>query len=289
MDLIVDNLNFSYGDKKVLHDIVFKSDAGEVIGILGQNGCGKTTLLKCINRLLVPEGDVSVCNFGEGVLEPHSKAANDDGTASVDRMVPKELARSMAVVAQSAYSTFPYTAFDAVMMGRYSRSSSIGSAAKEDDIRICTDSLEKAGVLHLAHRNVMELSGGEFRRVMIARALAQQSEILLLDEPTLHLDVSHQFDLMDLIRDLSSNMGKRVIMVTHDMVFAARYCDRVILLKDGHIVASGRTEDVMTVQNMRDIFDVETDIRYDERIGGINIELLGRYRKEDCDGSGTSK
>ncbi len=215
-----------------------------------------------------------VRDVGEDILEPRSKCLDQDGNVRVSKMLPKELARSMAVVAQSSSSTFPYSALDCVMMGRYSRNH-VGTS-RDEELEICREALKKAGVLELAYRNITELSGGEQRRVMIARALAQESEILLLDEPTLHLDVSHQLDLMELIKDLSHNMDKRVIMVTHDMVFAARYCDKIILLKKGKIVEAGPTEQVMTVKNMREIFDVNTDIRYDERIGGLSVQLLSR-------------
>jgi iron complex transport system ATP-binding protein len=276
MNLEVGDVSFKYGSKEVLDGITFSARKGEVVGILGENGCGKTTLLKCINMLLKPEeGRILLNEIPEGVLEPNSKSASGDGGAEVSKMKPKELARSMGVVSQSSYVTFPYTALDAVMMGRYARSSN-AERSRTEDLEAAYLSLKNAGALAYADRNVVELSGGEFRRVMIARALSQEPAILLLDEPTLHLDVSHQFDLMDLVKKLAGEMGLLVVLVTHDMVFAARYCDKILLMEKGQIISAGTTEEVMTEENMRDVFHVNTEIRYDERIRGLNVMMLNK-------------
>ena len=112
--------------------------------------------------------------------------------------------------------------------------------------------------------------------MMIARALAQEPKVLLLDEPTLHLDVNHQFDLMELITDLKRESDMIIIMVTHDVMFAARYCDQVIMMEDGRIVAAGDTEDVLTSQSIKEVFDVRAVVEYDERIGGLNVVMIGR-------------
>ena len=280
LNLDVNGLSFMYGSKDTLSDITFSAQRGDIVGILGENGCGKTTLLKCINTLLRPnEGCIMVSDIRDGVLDSDSKSPDENGAANVSKMRPKELARSMAVVSQSSYMSFPYTALDAVMMGRYARSAP-GNRSKKDDLEAAYRSLKNTGALEFAERSVMELSGGELRRVMISRALAQEPEILLLDEPTLHLDISHQFDLMDLIRKLVKEMNILVILVTHDMVFAARYCDKIILMRRGKIVSAGSTEEVMTEENMREIFHINTEIRYDEKIGGLNIMMLGKHSAE---------
>lgn len=282
MDLEIRDLEFRYKDRSILKGLCLNAYHGQVVGILGENGCGKTTLLKCIDSLLKPSGGaVMVSDFGDGVLDSGSKALNADGTAAVDRMNPKELARSMALVAQSAYVTFPFSVIDMVSMGRYSRSPS--GPTRDSDMEVVRQALENAGAIQLAGRNVTELSGGEFRRVMIARALAQEPDILLLDEPTLHLDVCHQFDLMDTVRSLADSMDMTVVIVTHDMVLAARYCDRIILMEHGDIIAEGAVGDVITEDNMRKVFHMDTEIRYDERIGGLNVTLLKRHRDDPED------
>lgn len=277
MKLDVNGLTFSYGSKKALDDIGFTCAKGEIVGILGQNGCGKTTLLKCINQTLKPQGSVLVEDMPDGVLDESSNSRNPDGTVDVSKMTPREMARGMAVVSQSAFMTFPYTAMDAVMMGRYARSGA--GSSKKEDMEVAFQALKDAGALEFSKRSVMELSGGELRRVMIARALCQQPEILLLDEPTLHLDVNHQFDLMDLIEDLVHKKDMLSVIVTHDMVLAARYCTKIILMEHGRIVDAGPTEEVMTEVNMREVFDMETEIGKDPRIPGLSVVLIGKAHR----------
>lgn len=188
----------------------------------------------------------------------------------------KELARCVAVVSQSAYVTFPYTAYDAVKMGRYAR---YEKSRKAENDKIY-DALNKAGALEFAERSVNELSGGELRRVLIARALAQEPSVLLLDEPTLHLDVNHQFDLMDLITHLRDESNMIVIIVTHDMMFAARYCDEIILMEKGTIVDAGDTRDVLTSENIKRIFMIDAIVEYDERVKGLNVVMIGKESSE---------
>ncbi len=271
MKLDVKNLSFSYSSKDVLSEIDFRSDQGEVLGILGENGCGKTTLLKCINSLLKPSvGKVEMVDFDPEQLSPKTLRKLEDGSIDVRDLSTKELARAIAVVSQSTTVTFPFTVLDAVKMGRYAHSSD------SHDSEFIFKCLSEAGALELVHRHVNELSGGELRRVMIARALVQEPSVLLLDEPTLHLDVIHQIELMELISNLSKKHNMLIIMVTHDMMLAARYCDRIILMQDGKIINSGSREDVMTEENLRKVFRVKCRISEDPEIRGLNVVIIGK-------------
>ncbi len=279
MDLIVDGLKFSYGSKDTLKNISFEAKRGEVLGILGENGCGKTTLLKCINSLLRPkDGSVQMLDFDEKSLSESTKSKiSEKGALDVSKMKPNELARSMAVVSQSATITFPFTVLEAVMMGKYSKSSDIRHATEEDK-SVVFNSLKDAGALDLVHRHVNELSGGELRKVMIARALVQSPSALLLDEPTLHLDVIHQIELMELISRLSKEHDMLILLVTHDMMLAARYCDKIILMEKGKIIESGITEDVMTEKNLDEVFHVDCRVQKDPEIRGLNVTIVGKSK-----------
>lgn len=264
-------MSFGYDSKEILKDINMEARQGCILGIIGQNGCGKTTLLKCIDRMLRPnQGSIIVDDPVDGILD--ASRGEDVKSVDVADMSRKELARCIGVVSQSAYISFPYTAFDAVMMGRYARP----GKDRREDLEAVYRSMVSAGALEFAKRPVNELSGGELRRVMIARALAQEPKVLLLDEPTLHLDVNHQFDLMDLITDLKRSSDMIIVMVTHDMTFAARYCDQLIMMEEGRIVAAGDTRDVLTSESIREVFDIRAVVEYDERIGALNVVMIGR-------------
>ena len=271
MKLVVNDVCFSYNSKENLKNITFTATKGKMLGIIGQNGCGKTTLLKCIDRMLKPsngtilieEPDVSIFNKNHNL--------EDSSQVNITDLKRKELARAIGVVSQSSYVSFPFTGYDAVMMGRYSRLS--GDSKKDRDAVI--DAMKRAGAIEFAERHVNELSGGELRRVMIARALAQEPSVLLLDEPTLHLDVNHQFDLMNLITVLKNEYNMIVIMVTHDLMFASRFCDEVLLMEHGEIVSVGKTIDVLTRENINSIFGIDAIVEYDERVGGYNVVMIG--------------
>jgi len=260
MLLKVADVGFSYPSRNVLNDIDFEAHKGEVLGILGQNGCGKTTLLKCINSSLNPTKGVVVV---------------DD--VDVQSMSKKKVAQTMGFVMQTTNTTFPFTVYETVLMGRYSRKDMFSSDDDAEDTRIVYEAMRDTGVVAFADRDIDELSGGERRRVMIARALVQEPDILLLDEPTLHLDINHQFDLMELITDLSKKRGLLVIIVTHDIIFAARYCDRIILIEHGVIATAGTAREVITEDNMRRFFEIETEIKDDPRVG-LSVTILNRFR-----------
>jgi len=260
MKLNVSSLSFSYGDGNAVEDVSFDAERGEIIGIIGQNGCGKTTLLKCINSLLKPSG-------GTVMIE-------DVNVLSMPR---KEIAKNIGVVSQHSTIVFPYNVLDMVMMGRYPAKNNFESY-NSNDLEIVKRSMAETGVEGFADRTIDELSGGERQRVLIARALAQEPRILLLDEPTLHLDVNHQFDLMNLIKRLATERNMLVIIVTHDIMLAARFCDRLIMMEHGRIFTSGTTKDVLTEENLANVFEIDTEVSYDERISGLNVLILGRTK-----------
>lgn len=258
MDLRVADVVFSYSSEvNAVDNVAFSASQGEIIGILGQNGCGKTTLLKCINRSLKPK-------YGTVLIDE-----ND-----VLQMSRKDIARNIAVVSQTSSIIFPYNVFESVMMGRFPSQDKFESYS-EDDLNIVYNSMEETGVTGFKDKSIDELSGGERQRVLIARALAQEPSILLLDEPTLHLDVNHQFSLMDLVKRLSRERNMLVVFVTHDIALAARYCDRVIVMEHGKIFAAGSAEETITSENLQKVFGIKTKVYHEDLIDGLNIIVIG--------------
>jgi len=267
--LRVQGVEFGYKSVPVLEDVGFSADAGEVVGILGPNGSGKTTLLKCMNKALTPKaGTVLV----------------DDRDVSV--LPRKEIAKEMGVVPQNSGVNFPFTALEIVMMGRGPNLRRFEMEG-EGDIKIVKRAMLATDVIGLAARPMTELSGGERQRVIIARALAQTPKILLLDEPTLHLDVNHQLEILDMVRKLAKKDNLTVVMVSHDLNMAARYCDKLLLLHEGKVLAAGKVPEVMTTENMEKVFKIRAVATYDEKIGAYAVTLLGFIPRPDANGSGS--
>jgi len=232
-----------YGAMKVLSDIDIEAGSGEVVGIIGPNGSGKSTLIKAMSRLLKPTRGA--------VLIDESEVYGLDTV---------EVARQMAVVAQEEGSHFDFTVLDIVLMGRTPHMGRF-SSENESDIQIALNALEETNTLHLKDRLITELSGGEKQRVMIARALTQQPRFLLLDEPTSHLDINHQIEILSLVKRLAKEKRLIVLVVLHDLSMATFVCDRLVLLKGGEVVALGTPEQVITEKNIRDVFGVEVVVR----------------------------
>ena len=245
--LSVDGVSFKYGEQWVLRGIGFEVAKGDFLGIIGPNGSGKTTLLRVI----------------DGILKPQEGEVRLEGT-EVGRLRREALARSVAVVPQYSALAFPFSVEEVVLMGR---SPHLGRwrFEGERDLRIAREAMEMTDTLALAARDMESLSGGERQRVLIARALAQEPRLMLLDEPTAFLDIRHQVDFFDRIRALNRERGLTVIAVTHDINLAAHYCDRIILLKDGRIEAAGPVEDVITEEHIRKAY--ETKILVDRHPG----------------------
>ena len=240
MQVEADSVSFSYKEKRVLESITQGFDKGEVVSIIGPNGVGKSTFLHCLNRLLTPsEGKVLVDGKG------------------VDEFSLKDLAKEMGYVPYSPASNFPLSVVDMVIMGRhpYSR---IGST--KDDLKAVHSVLERLDIDELAFRPFTELSAGQRQKVMIARGLVQEPKVLLLDEPTANLDIKHQMEVAGLLKELSENSGLSVIMVSHELNIAAKYSDRMVLLHQGRVFRSGRPWEVITAENIREVYSVDADV-----------------------------
>ena len=251
--LTINDIDCFYGSTQILEDIQFGVKGGDFLGILGPNGSGKTTLLKSISR----------------VLKPRKGAILIDESNIYD-MKPVDVAKQMAVVPQSSPVTFDFTALEVVLMGRNPHMDRFAVETK-GDIEIARNAMKLTNTWDLADRSITELSGGERQRVIIARALAQEPKILLLDEPTTHLDISNQLEIMDLIKELCKTKKLLIVAVFHDFNLAARYCDSVILLRDGKIVAVGKSDDTLTSENIKKVFNVDTLVKRHPITGTLHV------------------
>ena len=245
--LKVKNLRFSIDKKEILKNISFDVPKGSFIGIIGPNGSGKSTLLKNIYRLYKPSS-------GEILLD----------NKNLFKMKDKECAKEIAVLAQESNSQFDFTVEQIVKMGRYPYKAMFEEYSKED-LKMVYDMLEKVGLESYKDRSFLNLSGGEKQRVLIARALVQNTDFLILDEPTNHLDIGYQIQLMDLIKSLNIT----TLSAIHDMNLASMYCDYLVVMKDGKIITCGTVKEVITKEMLKDVFGVNTYIS----INPINNKL----------------
>ncbi len=248
-----------YGGRKVVDGIDMVIPAGRVSVIVGANACGKSTLLKTISRLLPAQ---------EGAVVLDGKR--------IDQIPTKELARTLGLLPQQPIAPEGIAVADLVGRGRHPHQKLFRSWTAADD-RAVAEALAATGVLDLADRAVDELSGGQRQRVWIAMALAQQTDVLLLDEPTTFLDVSHQIDVLDLLADLNASRGTTIVMVLHDINLAARYADHLFALRQGRLVASGAPADVVTSELVREVFDLESLVIADPVSGAPMVLPRGRH------------
>ncbi|MBR9762782.1 MAG: ABC transporter ATP-binding protein [Rhodobacteraceae bacterium] len=259
MTLQTQGLVAGYGDRRILHGIDLSIVPGQITAIVGANACGKSTLLRCMTRLLRPEA-------GEVRL---------DGT-SIHRIAPRALARRVGLLPQSPVAPEGITVADLVSRGRHPHQGLFARWRPEDETALAR-ALEATGTEALADRAVDELSGGQRQRVWIAMALAQETDILLLDEPTTYLDIAHQVEVLDLLCDLNRNRGTTVVMVLHDLNLAARYADRLVALRDGRLHAEGSAEEVLTESNVEEVFGLKSRIIADPVSGRPMMLPLGRH------------
>ena len=240
--ILLSELDWFYGDKQVLNSVSLNIEKGKFYSIIGPNGSGKTTLLKNISKGLNPAKN-SV--FIEGI--------------DASSLKYKELAKRVSSVPQSTSINFDFSTFDVVLMGRNPYIGRFMSES-EHDLEITKNAMISTNTWQLKDKNINEISGGERQRVIIARALAQETDIMLLDEPVSQLDIHHQIELMDTLVSLKRNRNKTIVAVLHDLNLAAQFSDFLILLKDGAIVSMGEAKDVLTCENIEKTYNLEVVI-----------------------------
>lgn len=239
------DLNYSYTGKdslEVLKGVNINFERGLFYSIIGPNGSGKTTLLKCLNGMLKCKKDTIFLN-----------------NLDITSLSPNKIARNVSFVPQNTIVDFEFSAFDIVLMGRSPYLKSFQSESKED-LLIAEISMVSTNTWHLRDKNINEISGGERQRVIVARALAQHCPIMLLDEPVSMLDIHHQVELLNTVRTIVKNTRTTAISVMHDLNMAARYSDRIILLQDGKIVSEGMPNDVLTEENISQVYNLRVKL-----------------------------
>jgi len=268
------DLTVAYAARHVLTGVDLDLSPGSIVGLLGPNGAGKSTLVRALS----------------GVLRRFSgtiRVAGDD----LGALSRREVARRIAVVPQEPRFEFPFTALEVVVMGRHPHLAGLAfeSAA---DIALARRALERCGAAHLAGRPIDQLSSGERQRVVFARALAQQAPILLLDEPASFLDLRFQVELFDRLRELAEE-GTGIVAVLHDLNLAAEYCDRIVLLQAGRVVAAGPTADVLTYRNLTAVYETEIYVDLNDLTGALVVTPLSsrarRRLQESASGPGGPK
>ena len=259
------DLSYAYPQRdgnapRVVDRVSLEAARGTIVGLLGPNGSGKTTLLRLLS----------------GVLRPDSGQVTIDHRP-ISALARREAARLVAVVPQETHSTFDFSVLDMVLMGRYPH---LGPFELEGaaDQTIAREALAATGTSGLANRPFSTLSGGEKQRVVIATALAQASDMLLLDEPTAALDLRYQIEIAALLRRLNAERKTTMIVSTHDLNLAASVCQRVILLRQGRVIAQGETTATLTAENIRLLYDVDADVEFHPRAGHLMVVPVARAR-----------
>jgi iron complex transport system ATP-binding protein len=232
-------LKFSYTSKPVLRNISMSIDSGEFVAFIGPNGAGKSTLIKIL----------------AGLIRPYAGRVEFRGTP-LSGFRPADLAKRVACVPQETHMVFPFTVGEIVMMGRLPHRAARSLFDSPEDAEWTRRAMALTDISSLSARTFNELSGGERQRTVLASALAQDPEILLLDEPTAHLDLKHQIHFYDILERLNSERQMTIVVVTHDLNVAARYAQRVIAIRDGTIVADGNPDNVLTPQHLYDVFEI---------------------------------
>ncbi|CEP96092.1 ABC transporter ATP-binding protein [Paraclostridium sordellii] len=241
------NLNISYGNLDIVKDLNLEIPKGKITTIIGSNGCGKSTILKTIARIIKPKsGDIYV---------------NDK---NIKEQNPRDLAKMMAVLPQSPQAPSGLTVEELIAYGRFPHQKGFGKLKREDK-DIVTWALKSTGIEEFRERSIQDLSGGQRQRAWIAMALAQQTDILILDEPTTYLDLAHQLEVLKLLEELNKKQGTTIVMVIHELNNAARFADHMIGVKKGEVVCQGNAYEVMTKENLKELFNIDAEIVNDPR------------------------
>ena len=250
--LEVKNLYCGYNGVEIIKDISFRVDRGENICIVGPNGCGKSTLLKAISNLIPFKGSVLL---------------DGNDTKSLKR---KDLAIKIALMTQSSNILFPYSIYDTVALGRYAHLNGVFSRLNKKDEEIINNSLAKVGLLDIKDKLINELSGGQLQRVFLARAFAQDPDVILLDEPTNHLDLRYQIEMLDYLKVWAKENNKIVVAVLHDLNLVQNFGDKVLMLKDGVIKNNGNTREVLNSSDLEEVYGID--------IKAFMIKTLEKWR-----------
>ena len=250
--LRVEKLSCGYDEVEVLKDISFNVERGENICIVGPNGCGKSTLLKSIANLLDYSGEVTL---------------DLDNISKMDR---KKLATKIALMSQSSSVYFSYSVYETVMLGRYAHINGVFGKPGKKDIEKVNEALENVGMLELKDSLITELSGGQLQRVYLARAFAQDPEIILLDEPTNHLDLRSQIEILAYLKEWAKNEKKIVVAVLHDLNLVQAFGENVLLLDKGRIIKEGKAEEVLGGIELEDVYGID--------IKGFMLEILQKWK-----------
>ena len=238
--LKVKNVEFSYASVPILKDICIELAASEMLGVVGPNGAGKSTLLRCIDRILKPQR-------GSILLDERE----------IKKMSMIELAKKLGYIPQSTFQVFPATVFDTVLLGRRPH---VGWRSGEKDRKKVLKALQMLNIEKFAMRDINELSGGQQQKVFIARALTQEPDVLLFDEPTSNLDIKHQLEVMEIIKSIVREKEISAIMAIHDLNLASRYADRIIMMNGGEIFSAGDSVSVLTPESIKRVYGVEAEV-----------------------------
>nr|WP_202395675.1 ABC transporter ATP-binding protein [Virgibacillus halodenitrificans] len=243
------DLTLGYGDDIIIDDLDITIPKGEITVFIGGNGCGKSTLLRSLARLLKPK-------VGEVVL---------DG-ADIAKMGTKEVAKKLAILPQSPITPEGLTVYELVKQGRHPHRGFLKQWSSDDETAV-NNALTSTNMVHLKERSVDSLSGGQRQRAWIAMTLAQETDIILLDEPTTYLDMTHQIEVLDLLFDLNEKEGRTVVMVLHDLNLACRYAHHIVAIKDKQIFSQGKPEEIITCHLVHEVFQMMCDVTFDPRFG----------------------
>ena len=261
------DLTYEVEGMTLLDGVDIQADRGQLVGLIGPNGAGKTTLLRTLS----------------GILRYRQGSIHLEGSDLMS-MSPKDAAATLALVPQIAPYTYGFTSMELVLMGRYPHLGRFQIEGREDD-RIAREAMRLTEIEQFADRTLDTLSGGERQRVFVARALAQQPRILLMDEPTANLDILHQLKVLDLVRQLVDD-GLTAVAAIHDLNMAARYCDKLVLLSDGRVLAEGSPNEVLTPETIESAFGVKSAVYQDPITGSLAISLIGPADEHSRNGTG---